>query len=227
MTCMGCAAHVESVLASLPQVSKAHVDLQHGTANLEVEALVSDRELQTAFAGSRYGVQSTLSGDTATKNSLSTFWPLILIFTFLTSISSWTSWTGDSWNLMLWMRHFMGGFFLIFSFFKLLDIQGFARSYQKYDLLAKLWPAYGVVYPFIELALGWAFISGIWPEVTAWTTLCIMGFSSIGVIRSVVRKEPIACACLGSSFELPMTTVTIVEDLMMVAMAGAMLTPWI
>jgi hypothetical protein len=50
-----------------------------------------------------------------------------------------------------------------------------------------------------------------------------MGFSSVGVILAVMRKSSIRCACLGTVFQLPMSTVTIVEDIGMVAMAVLML----
>ena len=124
-----------------------------------------------------------------------------------------------------WMELFMGGFFLVFSFFKFLDIRGFASSYRSYDLLAKAVPAYGYVYPFLELGLGlaWAFIGGT--VAVAASTVLLMGFSAIGVIIAVSRMQAIQCACLGTVFNLPMSTVTIVEDLLMVAMAGALLLP--
>src|SRR5207253_2799497 len=118
---------------------------------------------------------------------------------------------------------FMAGFFLVFSFFKLLDLKGFAESYAMYDVLAKRIPTYGYVYPFLELALGVAYLTGFNPAATNWATVVIMGFSSIGVIQSVVDKKQIRCACLGAVFNLPMSTVTIIEDLLMVAMAGAAL----
>jgi hypothetical protein len=50
-----------------------------------------------------------------------------------------------------------------------------------------------------------------------------MGFSSIGVIQSVLNKKKIQCACLGAVFNLPMSTVTIIEDLLMVSMAVYMI----
>jgi hypothetical protein len=50
-----------------------------------------------------------------------------------------------------------------------------------------------------------------------------MGISSIGVIKSVLNKRKIQCACLGAVFNLPMSTVTIIEDLLMVAMAATTL----
>ena len=54
-------------------------------------------------------------------------------------------------------------------------------------------------------------------------TVAVMGFSAIGVVQAVTSKRQIQCACLGAVFKLPMSTVTIVEDLGMVAMALAML----
>ena len=57
-------------------------------------------------------------------------------------------------DLMLWMRYFMAGFFIVFSFFKFLNLAGFAESYAMYDELAKRVKVYGLVYPFLELFLG-------------------------------------------------------------------------
>jgi hypothetical protein len=84
-------------------------------------------------------------------------------------------------------------------------------------------PAYGYVYPFIELALGIAYLTHFNPFVTNLTTVVVMGFSSTGVISSVLNKKKIQCACLGAVFNLPMSTVTIVEDLLMLGMAVTML----
>jgi copper chaperone CopZ len=121
------------------------------------------------------------------------------------------------------MRYFMAGFFLVFSFFKLLDINAFADAYAGYDLLAKRWRGWGLIYPFFELALGVAYLAHFNPLLTHWVTIIVMGFSAIGVIRAVASKTQIQCACLGTVFKLPMSTVTIVEDLGMVAMAAVML----
>ncbi len=37
------------------------------------------------------------------------------------------------------MRNFMAGFFIVFSFVKLLNIRAFADAYAGYDLLAARW----------------------------------------------------------------------------------------
>jgi len=121
------------------------------------------------------------------------------------------------------MRYFMAGFFLVFSFFKLLDIKAFANAYSGYDLLARRWRGWGLIYPFVELALGIAYLAQFNPLLTHWVTIIVMGFSAIGVIRAVANKTQIQCACLGTVFKLPMSTVTIVEDVGMVLMAAGML----
>ncbi len=123
----------------------------------------------------------------------------------------------------IWMRHFMAGFFLVFSGFKLLNLNGFADSYCMYDLLAARWRGWGVLYPFVELGLGVMYLLDLAPFATNLTTVIVLGFSSIGVIRSVLSRQTIRCACLGDVFNLPMSTVTIIEDLAMVAMAGLMI----
>lgn len=121
------------------------------------------------------------------------------------------------------MGHFMAGFFLVFSFFKLLDLQGFVESYSMYDIVATKWKGWGYIYAFTELALGVAFISGINPLVTNAVTFIVMSISIIGVLQSVLIKRKIKCACLGAVFNLPMSAITIIEDALMVGMSAIML----
>lgn len=166
------------------------------------------------------------------KNFLQTYRPLLLILAYILAGSmlvqigqhaSHEMSLTQSISLHETMRHFMAGFFLTFSFFKLLDLQAFVNAYAGYDLLAARWRGWGYVYPFVELALGLAYLTNFQPLLTNWATLIIMGFSSIGVIRAVMSKTKIQCACLGTVFQLPMSTVTIVEDVGMVLMAAWML----
>ena len=117
----------------------------------------------------------------------------------------------------------MAGFFLMFSFFKFLNLQGFAESYAMYDIVAKKWDAWGYVYTFIELALGLAYLSRFNPLITNITTFVVMSISIIGVLQSVLNKRKIKCACLGAVFNLPMSTITIIEDALMIGMSGVMI----
>lgn len=121
------------------------------------------------------------------------------------------------------MTHFMAGFFLVFSGLKLLDVPGFAKGYSTYDLLAQRVQAYGYVYPFLELALGLAFLTGFELFFTNIATVILMIFSGIGVVISLLQKRKFQCACLGTFIKVPLTKVTIVEDFGMAAMALVML----
>jgi hypothetical protein len=121
------------------------------------------------------------------------------------------------------MQHFMAGFFLVFSFFKLLNLKGFAESYAMYDVLARKIPAWGYVYAFLELGLGISYLLNFNPILTNAVTFIVMSISIIGVLQSVLNKKKIQCACLGAVFNLPMSTVTIIEDGLMILMSLGML----
>ena len=157
---------------------------------------------------------------------LQTYRPLILIVGYIlaTSLLLQVGLVGAAGvSAMETMRFFMAGFFLVFSFFKLLDINAFADAYSRYDLLAMRWRGWGLIYPFVELGLGMAYLANVNPLATHLVTILVMGFSAVGVIQAVANKTQIQCACLGTVFKLPMSTVTIVEDVGMVLMAAVML----
>ncbi len=117
------------------------------------------------------------------------------------------------------MRFFMAGFFLVFSSFKLLDVQGFAQGYRSYDIVAKKSLFYARTYPFIELFLGFAYLINLFPTVINLFTFVLMLISSVGVLETIINKRKVKCACLGNIISLPVSTVTLLEDLLMGAMA--------
>ena len=124
---------------------------------------------------------------------------------------------------MQWMTHFMAGFFLVFSFFKLLNLKDFAESYAMYDVVAKKVSAWAYLYAFIELGLGISYLLNYNPLVTNVVAFIVMSLSIIGVLQSVFNKKKIQCACLGAVFNLPMSTVTIIEDGLMILMSVIMI----
>lgn len=72
-------------------------------------------------------------------------------------------------------------------------------------------------------SLGIAFLINFNPILTNSLTVLVMSISIIGVLQSVLNKQKIQCACLGAIFNLPMSTVTIIEDALMIVMSGIML----
>jgi cation transport ATPase len=241
MTCLGCVGRVQNALVAAPNIKSVEIELASGTASIKSIEAPSMEELQNALAPlSHYTIKrvspahyasdttdrdKTDRGNTDRENAAwKKFWPLILIGLFLLAASLLGAWDSPT-PMRQGMELFMSGFFLVFSFFKFLDLRGFVRSYTMYDLLAKRITVYAWIYPFIELALGcaWAVIGGTF-EV-ALITAILMGFGAIGVIRAVSRKQAIQCACLGTVFKVPMTNVTIIEDLLMVIMSLFFLFP--
>lgn len=212
-----------------PDVLSAEVTLNPQQAVIEMNKHISTAELQNAIGNPKYTISEnpqttdhTMS-DTTAVSWLETYKPILLIFAFITLISAIASFRNDVFHGMQFMNVFMACFFLVFSFFKFLNLKGFASSYAMYDIVAKKIPAYGFIYPFLELALGIAYLTSFNPVFTNWATIVIMGVSSVGVIESVINKKKIQCACLGAVFNLPMSTVTIIEDFLMVGMAVVML----
>lgn len=157
-----------------------------------------------------------------TGKNLSDFTPLIVIFAVVIALTviATTWWDG---GVMSAMQFFMGFFFLVFGGFKTLNLSGFADAYAEYDLLGKRSRTYGLLYPFIELGLAILFLTGVLPIITSTLTLVLMLFSALGVYLKLRKKEEVPCACLGVVFKVPMTWVTLGEDLLMAAMAALML----
>ncbi len=117
------------------------------------------------------------------------------------------------------MRYFMAGFFLIFSFLKPLDISAFADAYADYHVLARRWRSWGLIYPFVELALDLAYLANWNPLLTNCAKLILIGFSVISVIQAKLRKRSIRHVGFETVFKLPMSTVTIIKDDGIVALA--------
>jgi hypothetical protein len=152
-----------------------------------------------------------------------TYFPLILVFLYLVGFVALTQFRAGRFDAMAAMNSFMGGFFVVFSFFKLLNLRGFADAYRSYDIVASLFPAYGYVYPFLELALGVCYLAAVAPLATNLANCAIMTVGTAGVARSLLKKNKIQCACLGTVFNLPMSKVTLIEDLLMVGMSAIMI----
>ena len=227
MTCSGCENKVKSSFLVLPDVTDVAVSKEAGTATITMDKHIALGNLQQALGGEQSKYQITANSHSEvleeTKSFFDTYKPVLLLFTYVFGFSIIASWQNESVNWMEFMRFFMAGFFISFSFFKIINLKGFAESYAMYDIVAKKIPAWGYVYALLELALGIAFVVNFNPIITNWVTLIVMSVSIIGVLQSVLNKRKIQCACLGAVFNLPMSTLTIIEDLLMIAMSVAML----
>lgn len=157
------------------------------------------------------------------KQGLMKYKPLFIIIGLITLVAGATAQGVHGIDWSTFSMHFMAGFFLVFSGFKLLDIKGFAEGYSTYDLLAQRVKAYGLVYPFLELWLGILYATGSATQNVLIATFCLMVFSGLGVAVAIAQKKQFQCACLGTFIDVPLTNITLVEDFGMAAMALWML----
>ncbi len=215
MSCQSCVAKVKGRLLEMTGVSEAEVTLKPPVVKLMTEDVFSVELVNEWLSPlGKYQVQA-LSPSPLPDMSTQTYRPLLILLAYLTVLSALLGW--PHWQGM--MRFFMGGFFMAFSFFKMLDLRGFASAYRSYDLIAQALPSYGFVYPFIELTLGLSYVTGTWPLETNVLTALVMAVSLMGVVKAVLSRQSIRCACLGTVFNLPMSKVTIIEDGLMLGMA--------
>lgn len=229
MHCGSCVARITEAVKANPLVHTVTVDLAAGQMDVRAESTLSDSSIcQIVASAGAYTAQAITAAkpaapaaDPESRSFWATYRPLFTLVALLALVPALS--LGDSLTAHGWMRWFMAGFFLSFSYFKLLDVKSFADSYRMYDWIAKLVPAWGLAYPFVELGLGLAYAADWAPTATNWTALVLMLVGAGGVIQSNLQKKAIRCACLGTVFNLPMSTVTIVEDLTMAAMAALML----
>jgi len=232
MTCNGCRSGVERKLNELPGVTKAEVSLEEKLAKVEFNQPISVHTIRKALPV-KYTVEQKIVAKDRTNDlkrwdeeitepsDLARLKPLFLILFYITVgaflMNRAAFQTGE------FMLDFMGLFYIVFSFFKLLDLKGFPATFQMYDPLAKIFPPYAWAYPFIETALGLCFLLRFQIQGALIATIIILGITTIGVTKTLWSNQQIKCACLGTALNLPMTKATFIENAIMLVMAFWML----
>ena len=232
MTCDSCKSTILQNLNELQEIEAVEVDRDKGEAiifmknNIEISKLqnalpskflISEKEIDNFSVSSN---KSTLEIDQE-QSKLQQLKPLLIILTYISVASILMNY--KNWNSSEAMLDFMGLFYIVFSFFKMLDLKGFPESFRMYDPLAKRLPIYGRIYPFIETGLGLMLLMRYEVKIALIITLFVLGITTIGVMKTLADKKSIKCACLGTVLKLPMTEATLIENLIMIVMAVSML----
>ena len=219
MHCTACVNKIQTALSSVEGVYKVDVDLVSksatiaGTAHPDVLIqAVKDVDYESTIFDSPQE-----NPKTETVSQIQELFPLFLIFFYITVFSIIINRT--NFQLDNFMYDFMGLFYIVFSFFKFLDYKNFPSTFSMYDPIAKIFPLYGWMYPFIETILGLFFLLRIQLFISLCVTITILGITTIGVTRSLMNKSNIQCACLGTALKLPMTKATFIENFIMIIMA--------
>ena len=138
MTCNNCKGSVEKKLGELEHVTNVSINFEKSEAevtmnqHIETETLknalpekytLSERQEQNVFSS------STIAAETDEKKSkLQQLKPLLLIIFYIATTSVLLHYKNWIWSAF--MLDFMGLFFIVFSFFKMLDLKGFPESFS-------------------------------------------------------------------------------------------------
>jgi len=227
MTCEGCKSSVKGKLGSIDGVDNVQVDLARGQAVIYSKNPISYSLIKETLPPkysliNEEGVNLDTYGDVTMKASkIKQLKPLFIILGYILISSILLNY--KNWNPSNAMLDFMGLFYIIFSFFKILDIKGFSISFSMYDPLAKQAPIYGYIYPFIEVLLGMMFLIRYEVNIALILTVIVLGITTIGVTQTLMNKRSIECACLGTTLNLPMTEATFIENALMIIMAFSLI----
>ncbi|MGB7084293.1 MAG: glutaredoxin [Phormidesmis sp.] len=129
-----------------------------------------------------------------------------------------------AWSAALGIPGFMGVSLSMLASLKLMDLEAFTESFEKYDLITQRAKPYGKAFPFLELLLGLGFLSGIAPVATGLGSLCLGASGAISVIKSVyIDKLALNCACVGGNSRAPLGVISFLENAIMLGMGAFLL----
>ena len=123
---------------------------------------------------------------------------------------------------------FMGISICLLAMLKLMDVEAFAASFRKYDLLSQLWRPWGRLYPGIELLVGLGLL--LQPQYTEASQLVgavAVWLGAIGMVSGgkavFIDHLALNCACVGGNSKTPLGVVSFAENLIMALMGAVML----
>ncbi len=183
---------------------------------------------QTFIDGQRIGGNDDLRrffGKAVKDPNATTYVPVIAIFAMAAAMALAISWMmGAALFSVRTAETFVAVAMCLLAVPKLQDVDAFATMFLGYDLLARRWPPYGVIYPFAEGLAGVLMLAHALNWLSIPIALFIGSVGAVSVIYAVyVQKRDIKCACVGGNSRVPLGFVSLAENLMMVAMAVWML----
>lgn len=161
----------------------------------------------------------------SSKNNQSVFselTPLFIVFALVT-VLAYVLKINENFSWSIYMMDWMGIFFIIFGGLKLLDLKGFTKNFVSYDPIAEKINAYGYVFPFLEIILGYMYLAGY---MFLWQNLIVMLLALVGMFSAykiIKNKSEIRCVCMGTLLHIPTTWATFIENTLMLIMVILMM----
>lgn len=187
----------------------------------EVDAFKEKHNVATTpqifFGEERIGGYADLAKifDVAPEKSEYSYTPVIALFSTAGLVTLATS---------LGITGFMGISLSMLASLKLMDLDAFATSFEKYDLVTKRFKSYGKIYPFVELLIGLGFLSGAAPLATGISALVVGLAGGTSVFKAVyIDKLALNCACVGGTTKAPLGIISFAENAIMAVMGASLI----
>ena len=208
------------------------VDDRWLTTREEVDTFKAEHGVQTTpqtfIDGVRIGGHDDLRRHLGLKvadPNATSYTPVIALFamTALMALAASYAAYGDALTLRA-AEWFISFSMIVLALLKLQDIDKFATMFLNYDLLAKRWVPYGIIYPFAEGLAGVLMTAHALPWLSIPVALFIGGIGGASVFKAVyIDRRELKCACVGGSSKVPLGFISLTENLAMVGMAIWML----
>lgn len=223
MTCESCTQKIKIALGSDSQIKNLNVTLKPAQIHFDSDKQYSQEELnKKLYSLEKYSVTELTHSMPAQKEDTISFikyLPLILLFALSAGIPALNILINKT-AFDIGMHQFMGATLIALAYFKLVDLPKFAEAFSTYDLISKKFYNYGYIYPFFELSAGIFFILSVKVKAFSVFTILFLIPTTIGVVKALREKRNFQCACLGTAFNLPLTSITIVENILMIIMSA-------
>ncbi|AXC48639.1 glutaredoxin [Paracoccus suum] len=205
------------------QVEDHHLETREQTQAFKAEHGVATTP-QIFIDGKRIGGHDDLRrflGKSVADPKATSYRPVIALFatTALMAMAASYAVTGNPLTLMA-AEWFIGFSMAVLALLKLQNVETFATMFLNYDLLAERWVPYGYIYPFAEGLAGVLMIAGALTWLSVPIALFIGTVGAVSVFKAVyVENRELKCACVGGGSNVPLGFISLVENLMMIAMA--------
>ena len=209
------------------------VEDHHLETREETEAFKKEHDVATTpqvfIDGRRIGGHDDLRrflGKKVVDPKATTYRPVIALFsmTALTAMAASYAVSGDAFTLKS-AEWFIAFSMVVLALLKLQNVETFATMFLNYDLLAKRWVPYSYIYPYAEGLAGILMVAGALNWISVPLALFIGTVGAVSVIKAVyIDRRELKCACVGGSSNVPLGFISLIENLMMIAMAVWMAT---
>jgi glutaredoxin len=147
--------------------------------------------------------------------------PVIVLFilTALMALAASFSISGTVFitKTLIWFISFS---MVVLALLKLQNVEKFSIMFLNYDLLARQWVPYSYIYPFAEAFAGVLMIAGVFRWISVPIAFFIGCIGAISVVKAVyIDKRDLKCACVGGDSNVPLGLISLIENIMMMAMA--------